>query len=176
MNSNKYNFLIVALIAIFAFTPNSIGYGYAQGQRPGYNQQDGRHGPRPGRGNFNPTEFRKKVRAFITKEAKLTQSEANIIFPLFFELKDQQRNLKKKIDNACRRVTKERLSERDCQQILAEVKRMQRQFGELEGKFYDRLRQRKISASTILRLMAADEKFRRTTFHNATNAPKRQRR
>lgn len=129
--------------------------------------------PHRGKRHFNPAEFRQKVRTFITREAALTQAEADIVFPLFFEMKDAQRQLKHRIDNACRRVCTENLSERDCQRLLEEVQRMQRQIAEYDATFCKKLRQRGIPASKILHIKAADEKFRRSTFRNATHQPRK---
>ena len=168
MNNNKI--LISLLIAaLFAFAAPCVSLSDIQAQRPGSGQSAQRPGPQQGKRNFNPTEFRKKVRDFITREARLTQREADIVFTIFFEVKSQQRELKHRIDNACQRVISERLTERDCQRILTEVQRMQKQFGELEAGLYNRLCQRGIPASKVLRIKAADEKFRRTTFRNATH-------
>lgn len=173
MNSNKLNLLLAAVLAVFMFSPAGTYIAVAQTQRPGGAQHGVRPGAQQGGRNFNPVEIRKKVRNFITSEAGLTQREADIVFPIFFEVKDQQRNLKQRIDNACQRVRTERLSEYDCQKILSEVQRMQRQFGDLGAGLYDRLRQRGIPASKLLRIKAADEKFRRSIFRNATNGSRR---
>ena len=172
MNSNKI--LFSALFAtLLAFVAPCVSLSDMQAQRPGSGQSAQRPGPQRGRQDFNPTEFRKKVSNFITREAGLSQREADIVFPIFFEVKGQQRELKHRIDNACQRVTSERLTERDCQRILMEVQRMNKQFGELESNLYDKLRQRGIPASKILRIKAADEKFRRTTFRDATHRQRR---
>lgn len=176
MNSNK-TFFSAFIAVLFAFAAPSASLSVMQAQRPGSVSQSTirpgnstqRPGPQQNQRNFNPTEFRKKVREFITREAKLTQREADIIFPIFFETKANQRELKHRIDNACQRITSERLTERDCQRILIEVQRQQKQLGELEAALYDKLRQRGILASKILRIKAADEKFRRNMFKNATH-------
>ncbi len=173
MNNNKTHIAAALLLGAMIFFGMPCAPLTAQAQRPATRQHGRGDAPQRPERSFNPTEFRNKVRQFITREAALTKQEADIVFPLFFELKDAQRELKHRIDNACQRVTTEKLSERDCQRILDDVQRLQRSFSDLEAGFYKKLRQRGIPASKILRIKAADEKFRRSTFRNATHGPRK---
>lgn len=166
--NNKLSLWITAIAITLAFTTHPACCAQGRGGQPPRHQQGGERGQRGG-GGFNPTEFRQKVRDFITHEARLTTQEANIVFPIFFEIKDQQRDLHHKIDKACKRISTEHLSERDCEKILSEIKRLQRQMADLDATLIDRLRARGLAASKILAIKAADEKFRRTTFRNATH-------
>lgn len=172
MNCSKNTIFAIALTALFTITPSFQPTTYAQGrsQHPRH-QQPGPQGHRD-RPDFNPTEFRAKVREFITREAKLTPQQADIVFPIFFEIKDRQRELHRKIGKACQRVNTEHLSERDCERILTGIQQMQRQLADLDRTLTDRLRQRGIPASKILAIKAADDQFRRTTFRNATHRRK----
>ena len=166
MNNKPTKLLFAALLSLLLFVPQVQLTAEAQPHRPA---APGRPGAQP----FNPQEYKQKVRDFIIREAKLSPQQANIVFPIFFEVKDMQRDLSHKIGKACARATTEHLSERDCERILTEVKRLQRQIADLEQSLYDRLRQKGIPASKVLAIKMADEKFRRTTFRDATQRPRR---
>ena len=49
------------------------------------------------KGKFNPEEFRAKLEEFIIKKAELTSAEAQTFFPIFHQMKEEQRNLQKEI-------------------------------------------------------------------------------
>ena len=44
------------------------------------------------RWKFNPEEFRAKLEEFITKKAEFTSAEAQTFFPIFHQMKEEQRN------------------------------------------------------------------------------------
>ena len=46
---------------------------------------------------FNPEEFRAKLEEFITKKAEFTSAEAQTFFPIFHQMKEEQRTLQKEI-------------------------------------------------------------------------------
>jgi len=49
------------------------------------------------RWKFNPEEFRAKLEEFITKKAEFTSTEAQSFFPIFHQMKEEQRKLQKEI-------------------------------------------------------------------------------
>ena len=135
----------------------------AAAQRCGQPEGRGRHGhPR-----FKPEEMQKKAEAFIIREAGLTPKEVETFFPLLNDMKRRQRDLHKKIGRALRRVEKEKLSEKDCEKILKEVVRLQRQAAELETKAYADW-QRVLPAEKLLKVMKADREFGRKFFMKMT--------
>lgn len=125
--------------------------------------------PQPGREQperrppFNPQEFRKKVEGYITKEAHLTPQEAQAFFPLYHQMKDQQRNLQTKINRAIQRVEREKLTEADCKRIIAFVQKMQEQFNRIEKNYYDKFA-KVLPANKLLRVMNAEHNFGREMF------------
>ena len=173
MNKTTRFFQIAVMAAAMAFSAPAALPVLAQRPQPNQGMRPQQPGKGPDGKPFNPAEFRETVRAFITKEAGLSKKEADVVFPLFFDLKDLQRDLHKKIDRACTHAARERLTERECQRVLAEVQRLQRQAVDAENQFYDRLRARGITASKVLRIKAADEKFRRSTFHQVARGGQR---
>ena len=58
------------------------------------------------RPRFSPEEYQQRERAFITKKADLTQTEASAFFPLFHQMKDRQRKLSFKNGKMMRKAWK----------------------------------------------------------------------
>lgn len=125
--------------------------------------------PQPGkeqperRPPFNPQEFRKKVEGYITREARLTPQEAKAFFPLYHQMKEQQRNLQAKINRAIQRVEREKLSEADCKRIISLVQKLQEQFNGLEKCYHSKFA-KVLPAEKILRVMNAERNFGREMF------------
>ena len=112
-----------------------------------------------GRPKFNPQVFESQLRQFIAQHAGLTQDEQNIAFPIFFEMRSQQRNLRKKGEEAHERVLKERLSEKDAEQIIREVLKMRKRSLYLEEEAMEKMRKKGISSLKIIRMMKSEERF-----------------
>lgn len=119
--------------------------------------------PRKPRHRMDWKELRRKQEAFITQNAELTQAEANFFFPLFHELKQKQRELR----HSMRRISKEMEqgthTEKQCDEYLEQVGKMRRQSTDLEIAYYKKWR-KKLSASKIIKILAADRKFSKQVF------------
>lgn len=111
-------------------------------------------------------EYRQMLEAFITKEAGLTGTEARSFYPLFHELRSQQREINRKIRQANRRVRHERLSDAEAKKIMSEILNLHRRSVALEEDYYQRW-QRCISPVKILKVMDAERRFGRKMFRRA---------
>lgn len=127
--------------------------------------------PAQKRRKIDPEEFHKKLEAFITSEARLTEAEARAFFPMFYELKKQQRVYHTKIAQASRRVRKENLSEKECEKILTSIRKWKKQAMELELSYYDKWR-KVLPASKIVKVLEADRFFGRKMFNNMVHPRK----
>lgn len=113
-------------------------------------------------GKFSPEKFQADMEQFITKEAGLTADESARFFPLYREMQQKQRAIFEKVrmdgigkptdDAACRKV----VERRDATEL--EMKVIQKTYHE---KFFTVL-----SASKVLKVIMAEERFHRRTFRN----------
>jgi len=115
------------------------------------------------RGRIDPKELRRRQEAFIIKEAGLTPAEAAYFFPSFRELKQKQRAIRRAIRQSFRRVKRERLSEKECDKLLKEIESLARKDTHLELTYHARWR-KKLSASKIILILAADRRFSKQVF------------
>ena len=58
------------------------------------------------KGKFNPEEFRAKLEEFIIQKAEFNTEEAQVFFPIFHKMKEEQRGLQKEIF-ALKRIPKD---------------------------------------------------------------------
>lgn len=118
---------------------------------------------RDGRPPFNPKEFRKAVEDFITRQAGLTPKEAHDFFPLYHEMKEQQRNVQGKMHRATQRVEKERLTDADCRRIVAQVKKFRQEYHDIETRYFRKF-EHILPPNKLLRVMNAERKFGQEMF------------
>ena len=111
---------------------------------------------------FSPEKFQAEMEQFIAKEAGLTAEESAKFFPLYREMQQKQRAIFEKVrkegfvkpvdDAACRKL----VERRDATEL--EMKKIQKAYHE---KFFTVL-----SASKVLQVITAEERFHRRTFRN----------
>jgi len=118
---------------------------------------------KPSKKPFNPEEFRKKFETYIIKKSGLTETEAQRFFPLLHELRQQQRATQGKIRRALSRFDKEKLSDRDCERILAEIHRQQKLHNNLEAKYNEKFK-KVLPARKLLKVIKAEREFGREMF------------
>jgi len=107
--------------------------------------------------NFSPEKFEADLQQFITKEAKLSQEEADKFFPLYKEMQEKQRALferqrelakvKPSDEKGCLKVLKE------SDDIDLELKRIQKRY---HLRFLDLM-----SASKVYDILQAEMRFHR---------------
>ena len=120
---------------------------------------------RQGRGHFDPVKFRKDLEAYITKEAGLTEDEAKKFFPVFHSSKRELRKLSKQVAVASMRIKKENLTEKQCDQILAEIEENRKRCAEIQNEASKEWR-KILPASKILKVFNAEHNFGKRTFRS----------
>lgn len=70
---------------------------------------------------LSPEEFRIKQQAFITEKAGLTEKEAAVFFPLYFELQDRKKQLRDENWKLMREGKSEQTTEARYEEILESV-------------------------------------------------------
>lgn len=112
---------------------------------------------------FSPEKFQADLEAFITKEAGLTNKEAEKFFPLYNEMRNAQRvkfnrirqlsKAKATDEAACRDIIKQ------CDKLEIELKKIQQSY---HNKFLT-----VISARKLLDVIKAENKFHRRSLKKA---------
>lgn len=121
-------------------------------------QNPGRQKPR-----MNWQELRKKQEAFITQNASLTEAEADFFFPLFHELKQKQREIRRRIHRISKEMEQGTHTEKQCDKYLEEIGKLHKQSTELEISYHKKWR-KKLSASKIIKILSADRRFSKQVF------------
>lgn len=123
----------------------------------------------PRHGRFSRERFMQDLRAYITREAGLTQQEANTLFPLFFEMKAKMHDLQERINRSLTNVSRPSANERDCQRTLAEVSHMKAKQQKVEAEFMKRMG-KAVSSRKLVRVLVADQNFGRDRFRQMMDA------
>ena len=145
---------MVLLLALTAFVADVSAGTEVEADTVSWKKEE----PVQKRKRIDPEEFHKKLEAFITREARLTEAEVRAFFPMFYELRKQQRVYHTKIAQASRRVRRENLSGK-------------KQAMELELSYYDKWR-KVLPASKIVKVLEADRFFGRKMFNNMVHPRK----
>lgn len=162
MPQNKYTWLKIGG-AILAFT-----FGVAlptQASQTPEHSFDTQVQQTPGkpRCRMDWQELRRKQEAFITQSAGLTQAEAAFFFPLFHELKQKQREIRRSMHRISKEMEQGTHTEKQCDEYLEQIGKLRRQSTDLEISYYKKWR-KKLSASKIIKILAADRKFSMQVF------------
>ena len=118
--------------------------------------------PRDGK-NFDPEQFKRELTNFITREAGLTQAEARAFLPVYFEMKEKQRNVEHQKGRALRNAAEKNMSSRDCKRVLGEVAELEKKALRIESQYMQRL-EAMVGAQKLVKAIDADRKFGRHAF------------
>ncbi|MBQ9523797.1 MAG: hypothetical protein IJR69_01545 [Bacteroidaceae bacterium] len=112
------------------------------------------------RRNFNPEEFRAKLEEFITQKAEFTSTEAQTFFPIFHQMKEEQRNLQKEIFTL-KRIPKEATpSEKDYASKIQRICELNIKMAEVQENYYKKL-SRAVPAQKVYKAMIAEDIYHR---------------
>lgn len=115
-------------------------------------------------GKFDPEKYQRDLEAFIAKEARLTQQEAQAFFPILRELQAKQRAIYMRQHKLSKemftnnKVAAEAIREHDNQEI--EIKKLQQNY---HNRFL-----KVIPATKVLICIHAEERFNRNMMKNMT--------
>ena len=116
---------------------------------------------------FNPEQFRRDLTEHITKAAGFTPAEARTFFPLFFEMREKQRNLEHQKGRALRRAASQNTNDYESLRLLAEVAELAEQSFSIEQQYCTRLR-KIVGACKLVKAINAERAFGRKAFKRMT--------
>ncbi len=119
--------------------------------------------PRKPRYRMDWQELKRKQEAFITQHAGLSQTEASFFFPLFHELKQKQRAIRRSMHKISKEMEQGTHTEKQCDEYLEQIGKLRRQSTDLEITYYKKWR-KKLCASKIIKILSADRKFSKQVF------------
>lgn len=122
------------------------------------------------RRKFSPREFAQKREKFIAEKAGLTDSEATALFPLMREMGRKRMEIDRKVGTLMRRGKTEDIGEKEAQEILAEIDKLQLEKVKLENKYHQKYR-KAIPATKVMRVFRADWQFSRKVLKQMANNP-----
>lgn len=131
------------------------------------------------RGKFNPEEFKAKLESYVTQEAGFTPAEAQVFFPIYFEMKGKQRGLQRKMFQLKKDAPQEGASDNDFAIVIQKVKDLGVEMAQLEVTYYKKMCQA-VSAKKVYKAMCAEDRFHRDMLeglgqkdkHSGDNKPK----
>ena len=88
--------------------------------------------------HFSPEEFQAKQRAYITEKAELSPEEADIFFPLFFELQKKKFELERNARKDFRKQRGEQMSEEECRAFVYNIADVKIEIAKLEREYTDK--------------------------------------
>ncbi|MBR6169435.1 MAG: hypothetical protein IKQ51_01845 [Bacteroidaceae bacterium] len=112
------------------------------------------------RRSFNPEEFRAKLEEFITQKAEFTSTEAQSFFPIFHQMKEEQRNLQKEIFTL-KRIPKDATpSEKDYANKIQRICELNTKMAQIQENYYKKL-SKAVPAQKVYKAMLAEDIYHR---------------
>lgn len=127
---------------------------------------------------FNPEEFRAKLEEFITQKAEFTSTEAQTFFPIFHQMKDEQRSLQKEIFTL-KRIPKDVCpSEKEYADKIQRICELNIKMAQIQESYYKKL-SKVVPAQKVYKAMLAEDVFHRMMLRQfdqrrRNNNPKKQ--
>lgn len=126
----------------------------AQNRRPNGNP----NGNPNASGQFSPAEYAQQQREFFTKNAQLTQEEADAFFPIYNELQQKKRELNRETRRIMRQEAGTEPSEEQCLKAIEARAETNIKIAELEKEYLKKFKE-VLPASKILKVQNAEEQF-----------------
>jgi hypothetical protein len=109
---------------------------------------------------FNPEEFRAKLEEFITKKAEFTSAEAQTFFPIFHQMKEEQRTLQKEIFSL-KRIPKDATpSEKEYTNKIQRICELNIKIAQIQENYYKKL-YKVVPAQKVYKAMIAEDIYHR---------------
>lgn len=109
-------------------------------------------------GQFSPAEYAKQQREFFTKNAELTQEEADAFFPIYNELQQKKREINREIRITMRQEGGTPMSDEQCLKAIDAKADANIRIAELEKEYLKKFKE-VLPASKILKVQNAEEQF-----------------
>lgn len=104
-------------------------------------------------------EFNNKQREYIISEAELTPAEADLFFPVYFELQELKRKNQREIGKLMRK-SRTQLSDKEYNDVLVKIYELKRENSELDLKYYYRFAEL-LPKDKIVKIIHSEIKFQR---------------
>ena len=112
------------------------------------------------RSKFNPQEFKEKLEGYITKEAGFTEGEAQVFYPIYFEMKSKQLTIQRKIFHLKKNTPTTDANSSDFANAIQKIKDLGIEKAKLEATYYKKMYEA-VSPQKVYRAMCAEDKFHR---------------
>ena len=112
------------------------------------------------RWKFNPEEFRAKLEEFITKKAEFTSAEAQTFFPIFHQMKEEQRNLQKEIFTLKRIPKDAKPSEKEYTNKIQRICELNVKMAQIQENYYKKL-YKAVPAEKVYKAKLAEDIYHR---------------
>ena len=109
-------------------------------------------------GQFSPAEYARQQREFFTKNAELTQEEADAFFPIYNELQQKKREINRQIRMTMRQEGGVQISEEQSLKAIDAKADANIRIAELEKEYLQKFKE-VLPASKILKIQNAEEQF-----------------
>lgn len=129
----------------------------AWGQFPNRNRQPNQQAPNQS-GQFSAAEYARQQREFFTKNAELTQAEADEFFPVYNELQQKKRELNRDIRRIMRVEPGSQVTEEQSIKAIDAKADVNIKIAELEKEYLQKFK-KILPASKILKIQNAEEQF-----------------
>lgn len=138
-----------------------------------------KQGQQGGRRRFSPEQFQAKQRSYIVEKARLTQEEADALFPLFFELQKEKFRIEREARSKVIKERGQRLTDEQCKELLMNNADARIKIAELEKEYITKYL-KAVSAKKLLDIQRAERSFQNHMLKslsrdNARKAPKKER-
>lgn len=120
---------------------------------------------------LTPEEFYQKQKAYITKEANLTDSEATAFFKLYQRLQEDKRDNNHRISDQMKKLNDD-MPDKEYNDILDEVYRLRKANSDLDLEYYQAYK-KIMPSKKIYKVMRAESKFRREIIRGMNQKRKR---
>ncbi|MBQ8453790.1 MAG: hypothetical protein IJ537_00390 [Bacteroidaceae bacterium] len=114
----------------------------------------------PGRGKFNPEEFKAKLECFITGEAGFSEAEAGAFYPIYHEMKGKQRQIQRNIFQLKKDAQQGNASDKDYSRTINKIKELGVEMAQIEANYYKKLCNA-VPPQKVYKAMCAEDKFHR---------------
>lgn len=112
------------------------------------------------RPHLSPEQFKAKLEQNISQRAGLTCDEAKVLFPIFHEMKEKQREMGKQLFRLKDKCLPNTSSDKECAERLSQIKHLQVQMAQTEEAYYRKMC-KVVSAKKVYEVMRAEDEFHR---------------
>lgn len=121
---------------------------------------------------FSTEEYRNRQKEFLTKAAGLTEEEASVFFPVYFELQTEKykinREFRHSLPNPHNQVADSELTEERAAQLVDAYNENKLRCDELDKKYYERFKTI-LPAKKLLKIQMAENAFQRQILRDMQN-------